>query len=741
MKKMKKLILASAALLTCASAVVGISALNPVTAKAEDAFCINGASVRTKDPSGIRFLTIVEGGKQEGYEYGTLIIPKADFTGANLTVDTPNVVAIKAERWRSDTEFTVALGGVEKDDGFEDFPQAQYNNEIYACSYAKDANGEYTYTAMISRTLAQVASVALTDTTDANKITDTEERSYLAGICDYVLGDDGFALTQTSMDVMIGETLDLTSVFATNNGNEGLKAIWSVADGENCVTVNKDEMGAIVSIDAKEAGTVTLQAQIGSKTAELTVTTKAREIAANEVIDFISSKDMSYVTNREGIESMSYMESFEGAQGVLRVEDTDGWTVLGIKTINSIKTYQSYKYLVIRMYATGASTFKIAKPYSYSINKVKVNEWVDYYFDGAAFLNQWEDQGNYYSSLFIGTKGMYYIDKIYMSSIFNPNVEEVNYFDVEPTNIITGGTNPAPTTEYLEEFQGAQGVLKVTSEYWGVTYFPAVKSIHDYDGFNRVVMRIWSENSGCNFNLNNDGNDFAINTPKKSVANQWFDYYFTFEDFKEAWSRGDYLKGLATFGTGGTYYIDAVYMTNTSLVTNGEILPFDSKDDIGNITGKTDTSAYGNVEWLETEHGKSGVVKLTYTCNNDEGQGFSFKPVVDMSNYADYTHIVIRARTIKNTEGASLYVSGGFNFGYETGVDKKPIGYEGWTYDDTWIDYKFEIAPFLKAWTFDGSVNANDGSARIWFKAAALNGGEVTGSGYIYIDAIYAIKE
>ena len=743
MKKMKKLILAGAALFTLAFTFLGISSLNPVMVKAEDTFYMDGASVRTTDPSGIRFHTVVKDGAKDGCSYGTLLIPKADFTGETLTVDTPNVVDIPATRWQSETEFTVALGGVETNGVISNFPKAQYNNEIYACSYEKDANGVYTYTQMTSRVLAQVASVSLTDNTEEDKITDTEKRAYLEDICDYVLGADGFAFAQNSIDLTVGEKLDLTSVFATTNGNEGLKAIWEVTEGADYITVEKDDILAMTGLVAKTAdGTVTLKATIGSYEQVLTLNVTEREIAVNEVVDFKYASDVNNASNKYNITSYEFVESYQGKEGVLKVKAGE-WSYLGIVPLQDLSAYANYKYFVARIWTEDISA---VDPLIYiagdnankaSYNSVMQGAWVDYCFKAQDFIDGWTLGGNK-ASLDFKRPGTYYIDKIYMSDIYVSNVEEVNYFDVEPTGVtVVGG----PKTEYLDSFEGAQGVLKVISPNWGITYFPAIKSIHDYSGYNRVVMRIWSENAGCNFDLNNDGNDYAINTYKTSVAGQWYDYYFTFEDFKEAWSRGDSYKGLFTFGTGGTYYIDAVYATNTAPISNGEILSFDSPADIGNIGGKTGSSAYGQVEWLESAHGESGVAKLTYVSNNDKWQGFTFKPIIDMSNYADYTHIVIRARTVKNSENASIYVGEGLNFGNSTGVDKQPIGYEGWTYDDKWIDYKFEIAPFLNAWTLDGSVNADSGTARIWFKAAALNGTEVTGTGYIYIAEIYAIKE
>ena len=315
MKNMKKLIVASTALLAFSSALVGVANLDAVTAKAEGNMYIAGASVRLTDPNGIRFHTIVEGGAKEGYSYGTLLIPKADFTGTSLTIETPNVVDIPALNWKSETEFTASLGGLKTGGVIANFPKAQYNKEIYACSYAKDANGVYTYTTTETRTLAQVASISLTDTTEENKITDETARDYLESVCDYVLGADGFEFANATVELTVGKKLDLTSVFAENNGNEGLKAIWAVKDGADFVTVEKDDIGAITAIEAKSAGTVVLTATIGTKTAELTVNSAEEKTNYVLVNDFANKK---WVPLANG----GYVEEFQGKSGVTYISGT-----------------------------------------------------------------------------------------------------------------------------------------------------------------------------------------------------------------------------------------------------------------------------------------------------------------------------------------------------------------------------------------------------------------------------------
>ena len=671
MKKMKKIMIASVALLACAFSFVGVANVNPAMADAEDAFYMDGASVRMKDPSGIRFHTIVNK-KTEGYTYGTLLIPVADFTGDALTVDTPNVVDIPAINWKSEAEYTTALGGVVSDGVITNFPKSQYNNVIMARSYAKDADGNVVeYTETTERTLAQVASISLTDTREDYKITDAEDRTYLAGVCDYVLGEDGFELVQESVELVVGETLDLAGLFATTNGNEGLKAIWTV-DGEDYVTVTKDEIGAVVSLKAKEAGEVLVTATIGTKTAELTVTTKAREIAANEVVDFKYATDVSRarVNYNGNTTATQYLDEYQGANGVLKVEEPEGWEGMDFRPLQDQNVYEEYKYLVMRIWVESLPTngyFYIGKT-TRSLTAIERGCWVDYYFDGASFLQQWfgteagQGLGSYYSGISTGGgTGVYYVDKIYMSKEI-PVPEHIIYdadYSSTLTNFYTDENSQASYVENVGKIKYGSGgsndipmtggIIKV--DYEGTTSpwfsFKPAHSMATYKDYDYFIMHVWYVGGANQINSMQPGNGANCvyfgngdgKTAWTDTSGYYFIYAFEISSFLNAWTDDGMAKvQLKAAGTGaGTYYISSIYAAKSiekstlNVTVNGAELTNETRVKAGDTISMYNPDNYGDIEMLV-----NGTAMTEFTAEAGKTYTITFKHINRVGNASWY---------------------------------------------------------------------------------------------------------
>ena len=279
--KMRKIIAASAALLAVGSLSLGLTNLSAFAQTTDlEGFAIAGASVRTENPMGIRFLTEVPEEIKESYTFGTLIIPKAELAGDTLDINTAKALNIETSKWQTKEDgkpysYTSVLGGLENGGSITDFPKSQYNASIVARSYAKDGEGNVVdYTETVERSVAGVASMALADTTE-DEITDETKRVFLQGICDYVLGEDGFAFAQNELKVTNKNNIDLSTLFAETNGSEGLSAIWKVTG--DCLTLQYDANGIATSATVNKTGTATLSATIGSTTQELTVSVDLTE--------------------------------------------------------------------------------------------------------------------------------------------------------------------------------------------------------------------------------------------------------------------------------------------------------------------------------------------------------------------------------------------------------------------------------------------------------------------------------
>lgn len=277
MKKMRTLLLASAALLAVASLSTGLSAVNVSANTSYTGFEMDGASVRAANPVGIRFHTVVpEALKVEGNTFGTLIIPKATLGDNTLDVNNTSAANVAADKWQSATEFTAVLGGVELGGVIQDFDAANYNSKIVARSYVKDSNGTVLYyTAEDTRTVAQVAAYSLADPNPENQVSDP---TLLKTIVHTVLGENKFELVE-DYTVTVADEIAVDTLFSATNGNEGLTAIWTTSD-ENTVAIKTDADGFATAVVPKAIGTATLTAKIGDYTAQIDLTVADETLAA-----------------------------------------------------------------------------------------------------------------------------------------------------------------------------------------------------------------------------------------------------------------------------------------------------------------------------------------------------------------------------------------------------------------------------------------------------------------------------
>lgn len=281
--KIKKCIPMICAVIAVSSAAVGLNSLNAQAVTGTDwatGFVMDGASVRTEAPAGIRFHTQVNVGatEKDKYSFGTLIIPQSELDGKTaeeyLTYANANnddVLNIPTTAWQEgEAEYTSVLGGVENGGNIANYPAAKYNEPIVARSYAvnKTNTADVKYTAVETRTLAQVASIALAATPDPEKPLSDDAKTYLNGVVNSVLGDDNFALTAKT--VTDKTPVDITTLFSESNGSEGLTAKWSVVEGDS-VTLAYDENGIATTFTAVKAGDTKLKAEIGADSAEVTI--------------------------------------------------------------------------------------------------------------------------------------------------------------------------------------------------------------------------------------------------------------------------------------------------------------------------------------------------------------------------------------------------------------------------------------------------------------------------------------
>lgn len=336
----KNIIVAGAALLAVGSLSLGFSNL-AVSAETTNlnGFEIAGASVRTVNPVGMRFITEVPESIKDNYTFGTLIIPKADLGEATLDINTAKALNIETSKWQEKKEnkpytYASVLGGVENGGLITDFPKSQYNAPIVARSYAKDGEGNVVdYTETVERSLAGVASMALADTTDEGKITVDTQRTFLKGICDYVLGADGFAMQNASIAGTGAK--DLSILFDETNSNEGLTAIWSVVEGD-AIELQYNAHGIATTMTVVGEGSVTLQATIGTFTETVTVTVAGPvALAQTKYYDMSANTDLTLNLTTLGITGNVTKMTVAGTE-VTPVVEENTLTVADVESVLEI---------------------------------------------------------------------------------------------------------------------------------------------------------------------------------------------------------------------------------------------------------------------------------------------------------------------------------------------------------------------------------------------------------------------
>ncbi len=287
MKKMnvKKMLVATLAMATLGVAASGLVTIAPVSegvvASAESAKptpatfeMIEGASVRTTAPSGIRFSTYLNKAWIDGeiaagktVEVGTLVIPASkltDTTDINFNVDTANVLKYthdKATQWIMDGDY-YKVNAV-----LSEIPDEELATKIAAKSYVKIDNVVYDYADAQTRSIAQVAYLAKESGNEAEYLTEVLDTT-IASISvswntldsNYVAlpvgGEGQLNVSSTAAEgVTLTETPNLADFgLAFSEGQEGDALLAIADDGAVTPVATEGTANVVVSAAGKTVG-------------------------------------------------------------------------------------------------------------------------------------------------------------------------------------------------------------------------------------------------------------------------------------------------------------------------------------------------------------------------------------------------------------------------------------------------------------------------------------------------------
>ncbi len=403
-------------------------------------------------------------------------------------------------------------------------------------------------------------------------------------------------------------------------------------------------------------------------------------VASNEVNSF--SDELQIKSLQANGSTITWQESYEDATGVAKATASDIWAGIGIKPLQDMNAYANSAYVVFRMYivSSGALWFGLGNN---CLTALQTGAWVDYYFPAQVFKKNWANWTTNYNvdnmALVNSSTFEIYIDEIYTTGIA-PTGNTINAFDDATQQIYSTANNGASTITWEESYQGATGVAKVTtSDAWGFFSIKPLQDMSVYANSQYVVFRMYFVDRFSGSLWFGDANN-CLNL-STITAGKWVNCYFPAEVFKTNWAEwtinyNAQKMSLAFSANVGTVYIDEIYTTNVTPATGNEILTFSEEAQICYTVASNSTIA-----WQKSFKEATGVVKV-------EGISwgyFGFKPMQDMSVYADYEYVVMRMYIEDFTSGKNLWFGDGFycKTAVQTGA---------------WVDYYFPCSSFTTCW-------------------------------------------
>lgn len=232
---------------------------------------------------------------------------------------------------------------------------------------------------------------------------------------------------------------------------------------------------------------------------------------------------------------------------------------------------------------------------------------------------------------------------------------EVLSFDCESDIKNINAMGGTATTEYLSEFEGEQGVAKLTyTSGWPFVHFQPLQKMANYADYDVIIFRMYFPQTSAGQYIrywklgNNNGgtNIFASNINGNFLGehlNTWINLVFDADTFTSLWNDNIDLNttsgsspriwGESTGGASGEYYISDISLQKYS---DNEVLSFDHRVDLDKIT--VPTASNHSAVWLDSFKGETGVVKIEYPSNPQ----FTFLPNLNISAYDNATQIVFR---------------------------------------------------------------------------------------------------
>ena len=309
---------------------------------------------------------------------------------------------------------------------------------------------------------------------------------------------------------------------------------------------------------AQYAGTYTLtyevtyQEQKYTKTVEVTVARAAAN--ADEVESFDDPTSVDGLTD-SATSGITWLPKYNGESGVAKLTYTGSgqWPAIKFTQRREMSDYDSYDYIVFRMYFSGGIPndiyFTNDDGIDDSVKKLSIvkGKWYDYVFDISVFKKHWKDDKNsdkakLWTFETTGNTEIYIAD---ISVIKEPPVraDEVVSFDTRSQKDLLIWNGEFSSTEWLSEYKNEKGVMKIScvgSGKWPAIQFNPRQAMTAYIDYTHIVVRMYITGGMSDHIYFTNDETISEQSRKLSVVkDQWHDYEFDIAAFKKNWQDKD----------------------------------------------------------------------------------------------------------------------------------------------------------------------------------------------------------
>ena len=468
-----------------------------------------------------------------------------------------------------------------------------------------------------------------------------------------------------------------------------------------------------------------------TKSVEFTVTAFVDNPRVDELVDFDEKSDVNHVTDGgrpEGRNEFSWVDSFQGETGVLKVHTMDDqpWISFGALA-HEKEYYRNFELVTFKMWLThkGSGDYhhmwfgnEVAPMYYFNGSQAGAftyDAWTEYTFPIERLYDQENPRLAFYTETYGEWADIYIADiKVTMKPDVAREDEVIDFNEPVDLEKVTYGDRPADRAhapELLASHEGETGVLKVNTmdDNPRIRITEYANEFSSYSSYDLLTIRMWLTHKGPNdyhhiyINWEN-GPDMYYFEGAQGCAGyiqyeQWVDYTFPISYLTE----GGFELRLYNdnYDHWGNIYISDIFVQKQVVVEevrDDEVIDFDEANDLEKVTyGDRPADRAEAPVLLDSYEGETGVLKVRTMDDNPRIRITEYAH--DFAHYASYTKLIVRMwlghKGPNDLHHIYINWENGPDMYYFNGGGAGPITYE------QWVDYEFSASGYLTEGGFE----------------------------------------